>query len=198
MDFEMTEEHAVDAIVVCGVPGSGKTTFARGLARRLRWALLDLDTLTNPLFEYAGGEFLVDVPTAEPTVRATVNDVRYTCLFDTARENLALGINVILVAPFTSERTFPAAWARLTERLAVPDHSVHLAWLDTPPAEVVKRMRLRGAARDIEKLKESHRFLTPDVTAPPGVMHTRVDGLQTPTEQVAQFVAEFSGRTVLL
>jgi predicted kinase len=183
---------------VCGVPGSGKTTFARGLARRLRWALLDLDTLTNPLFEYAGGEFLVDVPTAEPTVRATVNDVRYTCLFDTARENLALGINVILVAPFTSERTFPAAWARLTERLAVPDHSVHLAWLDTPPAEVVKRMRLRGAARDIEKLKESHRFLTPDVTAPPGVVHTRVDGLQTPTEQVAQFVAEFSGRTVLL
>jgi predicted kinase len=198
MDFEMTEEHAVDAIVVCGVPGSGKTTFARGLARRLRWALLDLDTLTNPLFEYAGGEFLVDVPTAEPTVRATVNDVRYTCLFDTARENLALGINVILVAPFTSERTFPAAWARLTERLAVPDHSVHLAWLDTPPAEVVKRMRLRGAARDIEKLKESHRFLTPDVTAPPGVVHTRVDGLQTPTEQVAQFVAEFSDRTVLL
>lgn len=194
----MTEEHAVDAIVVCGVPGSGKTTFARGLARQLRWALLDLDTLTNPLFEYAGGEFLVDVPSAEPTVRATVNDVRYTCLFDTARENLALGINVILVAPFTSERTFPAAWARLTERLAVPDHSVHLAWLDTPPAEVVKRMRLRGAARDIEKLKESHRFLTPDVTAPPGVVHTRVDGLQTPTEQVAQFVAEFSGRTVLL
>ena len=108
-------EHAVEAIVVCGVPGSGKTTFARGLARRLRWALLDLDTLTNPLFQYAGGEFLVDVPSPDLNVRASINEIRYTCLFDTARENLALGINVILVAPFTSERIFPEAWARLTE-----------------------------------------------------------------------------------
>jgi hypothetical protein len=67
-DVDMTEEHAVEAIVVCGVPGSGKTTFARGLASRLHWALLDLDTLTNPLFEYAGGEFLVDVPSPDLNV----------------------------------------------------------------------------------------------------------------------------------
>ena len=197
-DVDMTEERAVEAIVVCGVPGSGKTTFAHGLARRLRWALLDLDTLTNPLFQYAGGEFLVDVPSPGLNVRASINDIRYTCLFDTAQENLALGINVILVAPFTSERVFPEAWARLTEYLAIPGHRVHLAWLDTPPAEVVKRMQLRGAARDIKKLKESHRFLTPDVTAPPRVAHTRVDGLQTTTEQIEHFFAEFSGRAVLL
>ena len=197
-DVDMTEERAVEALVVCGVPGSGKTTFAHGLARRLHWALLDLDTLTNPLFQYAGGEFLVDVPSPGLNVRASINDIRYTCLFDTAQENLALGINVILVAPFTSERVFPEAWARLTEYLAIPGHRVHLAWLDTPPAEVVKRMQLRGAARDIKKLKESHRFLTPDVTAPPRVAHTRVDGLQTPTEQIEHFFAEFSGRAVLL
>jgi hypothetical protein len=59
-------------------------------------------------------------------------------------------------------------------------------------------MQLRGAAREIEKLKESYCFLTPDVTAPPKVGHARVDGLQTPTEQIAHFLAEFSGRTVLL
>jgi len=197
-DVDMTEERAVEAIVVCGVPGSGKTTFAHGLARRLHWALLDLDTLNNPIFQYAGGEFLVDVPSPGLNVRASINDIRYTCLFDTAQENLALGINVILVAPFTSERVFPEAWARLTEYLAIPGHRVHLAWLDTPPAEVVKRMQLRGAARDIKKLKESHRFLTPDVTAPPRVAHTRVDGLQTPNEQIEHFFAEFSGRAVLL
>jgi tRNA uridine 5-carbamoylmethylation protein Kti12 len=62
----MTEEPTSEAIIVCGVPASGKTTFAQGLARELRWTYLDLDTLTNPLFEYMGGEFLVDVPTSEP------------------------------------------------------------------------------------------------------------------------------------
>ena len=186
-----------EAIVVCGVPASGKTTFARDLARRLRWPLLDLDTLTNPLFEYAGGEYLVDVPSAYPAARASVNDVRYTCLFDTARENLALGINVITVAPFTSERTFPAAWARLVHRLGVPERHVHLTWLDTPPSVVVQRMQHRGAARDVEKAKDAHRFLTSDVTRPPAVEHIRVDGLSTPAAQLEQFLSTFSPHAVL-
>lgn len=190
----MNEESASEAIVVCGVPGSGKTTFAQDLARELHWTILDLDTLTNPLFEHMGGEFLVDVPTAQPAVRASVNDIRYTCLFDTTRENLALGNSVVVVAPFTSERTFPAAWARLVERLAIPSSRVHLAWMDTPPDEVVSRMQLRGAARDLDKIKEPERFLSPDVTRPPGVGHIRIDGLLTPREQIGQFLVDFGVR----
>jgi predicted kinase len=190
----MIEERTSEAIIVCGVPASGKTTFAQDLARELHWTFLDLDTLTNPLFEYMGGEFLVDVPTAEPAARASVNDIRYTCLFDTTRENLALGNSVVVVAPFTSERTFPAAWARLVERLAIPAPRVHLAWMDTPPEEVVSRMQLRGAARDLEKIKEPQRFLSPDVTRPPGVGHIRIDGLLTPREQIDRFLADFGVR----
>ena len=150
----MTEERTAEAIIVCGVPASGKTTFAQDLARQLHWTILDLDTVTNPLFEHMGGEFLVDVPSAQPAARASVNDIRYTCLFDTTRENLALGNSVVVVAPFTSERTFPAAWERLVERLAIPGSRVHLAWMDTPQGEVVRRMQLRGAARDLDKIKE--------------------------------------------
>ena len=194
MTEDTTGERTAAALVVCGVPGSGKTTFARALAQKLGRALLDLDTLTNPLFEYAGGEFLVDVPSAEPNMRASVNDIRYTCLFDTARENLALGIDVIMVAPFTSERIFPAAWERLVDRLGVPVSRVHLLWLDTPPSEVVKRMRQRGSARDTQKLTQPHSFLAPEVTGPPGVAHIRIDGLRATSEQIAKFLAEFSDR----
>lgn len=190
----MTEERNSEAIIVCGVPASGKTTFAQDLSRHLNWTYLDLDTLTNPLFEYMGGEFLVDVPTAHPPARASVNDIRYTCLLDTTRENLGLGNSVVVVAPFTSERTFPAAWERLIERLAVPPSRVHLAWMDTPPAEVVNRMRLRGAARDLEKVKEPERFLSREVTCPPGVDHIRIDGLLTPQKQIDQFLQNLALR----
>jgi predicted kinase len=190
----MTEERVSEAIIVCGVPASGKTTFAHDLARELHWTILDLDTLTNPLFEHMGGEFLVDVPTAQPAARASVNDIRYTCLFDTTRENLALGNSVIVVAPFTSERTFPVAWSRLVERLSIPESRVHLAWMDTPPSEVVRRMQLRGAARDLDKVKEPERFLSPEVTQPPGVVHLRIDGLLTPGEQLDTFLADFAAR----
>lgn len=192
--MHMTEELTSQAIIVCGVPASGKTTFAHDLARELRWTFLDLDTLTNPLFEHMGGEFLVDVPTAQPPVRASVNDIRYTCLFDTTKENLALGNSVIVVAPFTSERTFPEAWDRLIERLAIPAGRVHLAWMDTPPEEVVNRMVLRGAARDLEKVKDPERFLSPDVTCAPGVEHIRIDGLLAPRQQIEHFLQDFGVR----
>ncbi|ALE06903.1 hypothetical protein AL755_17945 [Arthrobacter sp. ERGS1:01] len=190
----MTEERTPEAIIVCGVPASGKTTFSHDLARELHWTLLDLDTLTNPLFEHMGGEFLVDVPTEQPTARASVNDIRYTCLFDTARENLALGNSVIVVAPFTSERTFPAAWNRLVERLDVPYSQVHLAWMDTPPDEVVNRMKRRGAARDLEKVKDPGPFLSPEVTRPPGVDHLRIDGLLAPDAQIENFLDDLGVR----
>ncbi len=36
------------AVFVSGPPASGKTTFARGLARRLNMSFIDLDTLSEP------------------------------------------------------------------------------------------------------------------------------------------------------
>ncbi|KQQ28509.1 AAA family ATPase [Frondihabitans sp. Leaf304] len=179
------------AILVCGVPASGKTSFGKELARDLGWALLDLDTVTNPLFEYVGGEFLVDVPTAEKPTRATVNDVRYQCLFDTAAEILEVGVNVVIVAPFTSERTFPASWQTVAERLRVDDDRVTLVWVDTPADEVVARMTLRGADRDLDKIARPHVFLTPDVIKAPGVPHLRVDGLHDVATQIRTFVAMY-------
>jgi hypothetical protein len=105
-----------------------------------------------------------------------------------------MGNSVIVVAPFTSERTFPSAWSRLVERLEVPNSRVHLAWMDTPPEEVVNRMTRRGAARDLEKVRDPALFLSPEVTRPPSVDHLRIDGLLTPAVQIENFLDDLGIR----
>ena len=176
------------AVVVAGVPGSGKTTFGQGLARRWRFAYLDLDTVTNPLYELVGGGFTVDVAAADPPSAMSVNDIRYRCLLDTAAENLELGASVVLVAPFTSERTYARRWAWLLSQLRIGPQRASLAWVDTPRDEILRRIARRGAARDFDKLSEPDRYFGPDLLAPPGIAHYRVNGMLTVAAQVEGYI----------
>ena len=81
---DMTEERAVEAIVVSGVPGSGKTTFAHGLGQTAALGAVDLDTLTTRSSSTPAVSFW-SMSSPGLNVRASINDIRYTCLFDTAR-----------------------------------------------------------------------------------------------------------------
>ncbi|HEV7566121.1 MAG TPA: AAA family ATPase [Microbacteriaceae bacterium] len=184
----MSEPRHVEAILVAGVAASGKSAFGCALAARLRWTLLDLDTLTNPLFEYAGGDDRASrASTTNPLARSELDRARYACLYDSARENLSVGQNVILVAPFTSERTSRHEWEGVPGRLGIRSDFVHLVWLDTPILEVARRMSQRAASRDVGKLAT----LEPtDAVAPPAVDHLRLDGMLEPARQVELFLRE--------
>ncbi len=52
---------------------------------------------------------------------AQLRDARYGALLDTAAANLGVGLGVVLSGPFTRERTDPARWEALRERLGCPD-----------------------------------------------------------------------------
>ncbi|GLS38353.1 hypothetical protein GCM10010869_39470 [Mesorhizobium tianshanense] len=43
------------AVLVNGIPASGKSTVSRGIAERMGWPLLTLDTIKNPFLEALGG-----------------------------------------------------------------------------------------------------------------------------------------------
>lgn len=43
------------AVLVNGIPASGKSTVSRGIAERMGWPLLALDTIKNPFLEVLGG-----------------------------------------------------------------------------------------------------------------------------------------------
>ena len=167
------------AVVVCGAPGSGKSTVGALLAHALGAALLDLDTatagLTAVISTLHGTSDLDD-----PELAALTRAARYEAITGVAVDNLAAGVSAVMVAPFTVERRDPAAWSLLQRRMQEAGGSAVMVWLCIPADDVRARVERRGAERDLAKLR-------PDWTAgldlaPPAVPHIAVDALPGPGE----------------
>ncbi len=172
------------AIIVSGPPASGKTTLATALASALRYAIMDLDTVTGPLTRAAmrsaaTNEAALDTPAGQQ-LRAS----RYETLLDIAAANLEIGIGVVLAAPFTEERSAPDRFGYVVRRLRPgnPDDGVALLYIDAPADVVRMRLETRNAPRDRAKLLRSPAGTGP---APPLPSAIVLDGTQGVAEQLA-------------
>src|SRR4029077_15025210 len=107
---------------------------------------------------------------------------RYRVVLDLAIDNLAAGMPVVLVAPFTAERTDPSAWAAARDRLIAAGGTPLLVWLRLEPAAVLRRLRERDALRDAAKLTDEAAYLARLATAcvPPEVPHLALDATRPP------------------
>jgi len=180
------------AIVVSGPAACGKTTFATALARRLRFALFDLDQVTGSLSEavlslLGKAEHAFD----EEGPGKELREARYSSLVDAARANLSIGWGVVLAAPFTRELADPAAWRNLVGRLTVsaPNPAarlpaVVLVYLHCPAPVLFERLRSRGAPRDRLKLEGQGSAQRLSIHAPPKVPFLAVDGTLPTLAQV--------------
>jgi glucokinase len=77
-------------VVITGLPGTGKSTLARDLARRHAFPLLAKDTIKEPLMDMLGQEV---------SSRA-LSDFSFAVMFSMCRELLALGQSLILEGNF--------------------------------------------------------------------------------------------------
>ena len=171
------------AVLLSGPPASGKTNLSHLVARQLRAAMIDQDVATGPLVcvvqQLAGVDDLDDERLAGLT-----REPRYRVVLDLAVVNLASGMPVVLVAPFTTERADPTAWGAAQGRL------VAAVWLRLEPTEVLRRLRERGATRDAAKLGDESAYLARlAVTAcqPPVVSHLALDA-NLPLDALARAV----------
>jgi len=179
------------AVLLSGPPASGKTNLSHLVARHLHAAVIDQDVATGPLVrvvqQLAGIDDLDDERLAGLT-----REPRYRVVLDLAVDNLATGMPVVLVAPFTAERSDPTAWAAAHGRLVAAGGAPLLVWLRLEPTEVLRRLRERGATRDAAKLADEAAYLARlAVTAcrPPVVSHLALDA-NLPGEALARAVLE--------
>jgi predicted kinase len=170
------------AVLIGGAPATGKSTLAAALAPRLGAALLDLDVATGPLTTVVSG--LIGVADlSDPRIAELTRTARYDTLLGLAADNLRAGLSVVLVAPFTTERTVEG-WRAAAGWLAPHAAGLALVWLDLPDHHLVDRLRQRAAARDTAKMQDPEAFLTAIDHAPPAVPHLPLDA----TRQVPDLV----------
>ena len=171
------------ALLISGPPASGKSTLATAVATRLGAALLDQDVLTGALTAVVG-DLVGTHDLDDPALAALTRDARYEVVLATAEHNLRAGIPVVLVAPFTAERTDPAAWHTVRDRLAAAGGRPALVWLRLPADELVRRLRDRGADRDQGKLADPAAFANGALLRPPVVEHIAVDATASAAQQL--------------
>jgi hypothetical protein len=133
-------------IAVGGLPGSGKSTLGRQLAIVLRAALLDLDTLTNPLIAQIAGLTEAADDLDHPSLRGSVRQARYACLRDACADVAGAGVAVVMVAPFTAELRSRSAWAEFSAPLAAGRPLLIDTVVD--PGLALRRRIRRGLPRD--------------------------------------------------
>lgn len=128
-------------LVVTGMPSSGKTTVAVGLARRLRLPLIAKDEIKESLYDSIGA--------GDASSSAVVGGAAYALIFALARTILGSGASVIVEANFFRDQELE--FATLSEHRLVQLHCA------APLAILLERYasRSRDAGHnDAEKIKE--------------------------------------------
>jgi len=153
-------------IFFCGHAGTGKSTLAHRLIAPLMQAtgdpfcLLDKDTLYGRYSAAAMAAITGDPNDRDsPAYLDNLRDPEYQGLLDTARENLALGISVLVVGPLSREvkahELHDPAWLHVP-----PGTHTRTVWVHLPEDEAHARIILRGNPNDAYKLAHWEAYRT--------------------------------------
>jgi predicted kinase len=175
------------AILIGGAPGTGKSTLAAALAPRLGAAVLDLDVATGPLVAVVS-DLIGATDLSDPRLAHLTRGPRYETLYALAEENLRAGISVILVAPFTIERS-EDGWTGVTARLGAYAAEPLLVWLHLAPDQHIERLSRRNAVRDADKVANPAAFLGGIDTGRPAAPHLALDAATPPAEMADRVIA---------
>jgi predicted kinase len=146
-----------------GPAAAGKTTLAKRLAGKRGTAVFDMDTLLRPAAEAIMKQLGLDPNDRDSAeYKAHCRDLGYRITMDAALENVELGVDAIVIGPFTKE-TQNAAW--LPKELSKLDSDaasaveVKVVTVYLPEEEDYRqRIQQRGSVLDLWKLEHWAHF----------------------------------------
>ena len=181
-------------ILFAGHAGTGKTTLAKKALPLIvektgeSFFFLDKDTVYG-----AYSAHVMELTTKNPNDRDSpfylqnLRDWEYAGLIAIAKENLQLGVNVILVGPFSSE--IQSGRMFKPEELGVPNvSSIRIAWIDLDESEAKIRMERRADPRDEYKLQHWDEYTKRRVEPPEHDAIQRFDNLHFDAAQFERLI----------
>ena len=170
-------------ILFAGHAGTGKSTLAKKALPLIvertgeDFFFLDKDTVYG-----AYSAHVMELTTNNPNDRDSpfylknLRDWEYEGLIAIAKENLQLGVNVILVGPFSREIQSGRMFS--PEELGIPPQtSIRIAWIDLDVNEAKHRMENRADPRDKYKLQHWDQYIRRRVEPPKHLAIQRFDNL---------------------
>ena len=183
-------------ILFAGHAGTGKSTLAKKALPLIiektgeDFFFLDKDTVYG-----AYSAHVMQLTTQNPNDRDSpyylenLRDWEYQGLLDIARENLLLGVNVILVGPFSKE--IQSGRMLDPEALGIPlQTSISIAWIDLDENEAKVRMQKRGDARDEWKLAHWDQYAQRRIDPPQHLSIMRFDNLHFDEADFEKLIGE--------
>lgn len=146
-------------ILICGHSGAGKTTLSKALVGRLNeltresFFLLDKDTAYSSYSARVMGLLTGDPDDRDSEVfLRELREPEYTGILDIARENLDIGVNVVLCAPFSREVKSRTVFDAGALGVAAGTR-ISVIWVTVPENIARERIVERGERRDRYKLE---------------------------------------------
>ena len=181
-------------ILFAGHAGTGKSTLAKKALPLIvertgeDFFFLDKDTVYG-----AYSAHVMELTTNNPNDRDSpfylknLRDWEYEGLIAIAKENLQLGVNVILVGPFSNE--IQSGRMFNPEELGVPSaSSIKIAWIDLNENEAKHRMEMRADPRDEYKLQHWDQYIKRRIDPPKHIAIQRFDNLDFDEAQFEKLI----------
>ena len=178
----MVQDGVVQVMVIAGPAGSGKTTLADAVAKKLSAPHLDFDVVSAGVVAATQS---LHPELSEEAVLLACKEERYAALAESIRQFTALADDsapslVIASAPLSQYTQDSKLWAAWLAQCGSPS-SVDLVWLDLDPRVRWNRMLNRKSSRD-QALVESG--IRPEPAPFPVVEHRVIDAGRPMKERV--------------